>query len=263
MNKIKEKNVPVIILCGGKGTRFFEETRFKPKPMTIIAGIPILLHIILIYKKFNYKKFILACGYKHDYILNFFKKKLKKKNNFKLTKGRNCYKFQTKNFEILIINTGLNTLTGERILKCKKYIDTNIFLATYGDAVSDINLKNLKNTFIKKNCDAMVTAVKPPARFGKLNIDQFERVKNLEEKKDKNTSWINGGFFIFKKKFFKYLRKGEMLERGPLQRVAKMKKLYAYKHLGFWQCIDTLREKLILNKIIKKKKPSWLNIKLY
>ena len=230
----------VVILCGGLGSRLSEETKQIPKPMVNVGNLPILIHIMNIYSKYGHNDFILALGYKKNIIKKYFKN-----NSFK-------------DWNIRLIDTGYKTLTGKRLLKVKKYLsnDDN-FLLTYGDGVSDVNLKKLINFHNKSNKIATVTAVRPPARFGQLEIKK-NIVTNFDEKNQINTGWINGGYFVFNKKIFHYIPKlNTMLERNTMTNLTKKKQISAYKHSGFWQCMDTLRDKELLNEIWKKNKKKW------
>ena len=231
----------VVILCGGLGSRLSEETRLKPKPMVKIGKLPILVHIMKIYSKFGYKDFILALGYKKKVIIEFFKKS-------------SFY-----DWNIQFVDTGKTTLTGNRLLKLKKYLkDSEHFFLTYGDGLSNINLNKLLIFHKQNNKIATLTAVRPPARFGQLNINKKNEVTKFEEKNQINEGWINGGFFVFDKKIFNYLpKKQSMLEREPINRLTNENQLSAFKHYGFWQCMDTLRDKELLNKIWKLKKNQW------
>ena len=235
------KKMKVVILCGGKGTRLGFETKIIPKPMSKIDSKPIIVHIINFYKKFGYKDFILAIGYKGQVIKDYFKNK-------KLPLKINC------------VDTGLNTLTGGRLLKLKKYLinDSN-FMLTYGDGLTNQNLKILEKFHLKHNKVATMTIVRPPVRFGEVKIKGFMIKKFMEKPQIKN-NWINGGFFVFKKDIFKYLAKGdEMLEKSPMEKLAKKRQLIGFKHQGFWQCMDTPRDKEFLKRLVKKKLAPWLN----
>ncbi len=229
-----------VILCGGYGTRLAEETKKIPKPMVKIGSKPILIHIMKIYSRYGVKDFILATGYKKNIIENYFISK------------------KYKNWNIKIIDTGLESFTARRLFKLKKYLkDEENFYLTYGDGVSDINLHKVLKFHIKKKCVATLTAVKPPARFGEIHLSNC-LVKKFEEKNQVNSGWINGGFFVFNKKIFNYLtNKQQMLEREPIQNLTKKKQLIAFKHFGFWQCMDSLRDKHLLNKIWKTDKKKW------
>ena len=228
----------VVILAGGKGTRVSEYTRLIPKPMVPIGSKPILEHIIKYYMKFGFKEFIIASGYKHSIIENYFKNK--------------------KNFaKIKVINTGVETLTGSRLKKLANELKET-FMLTYGDGLSNINLKKLLNFHKKSKKKITLTAVHPPARFGELSISRGT-VTKFEEKPQLQKGWINGGFFVIEPEFLKFIEnKNVMLERSPLTKAVKTKNLAAYKHKGFWFCMDTLRDKKVLDAMIKNKKSPWL-----
>jgi len=228
----------VVILAGGKGTRVSEYTRLIPKPMVPIGSKPILEHIIKYYMKFGFKEFIIASGYKHSIIENYFNNK--------------------KNFaKIKVINTGVETLTGSRLKKLANELKET-FMLTYGDGLSNINLKKLLNFHKKSKKKITLTAVHPPARFGELSISRGT-VTKFEEKPQLQKGWINGGFFVIEPEFLKFIEnKNVMLERSPLTKAVKTKNLAAYKHKGFWFCMDTLRDKKVLDTMIKNKKSPWL-----
>lgn len=232
-----------VILCGGLGTRLSEETKKIPKPLVKIGPYPILIHIMNIYAKYGFKDFILALGYKKNIIKNYINNSnLKKKYNIKM------------------VDTGLKTLTGNRLYKLKKFLkDENFFFLTYGDGVSNVNINTLINFHIKNKKVATVTAVHPPARFGELIIKQ-NNVKKFDEKNQINSGWINGGFFVFSNKIFNFLpiKKQCMLERDPMIKLVKQKQLKAFKHKSFWQCMDNMRDKELLNKLWKNKKAKWI-----
>lgn len=232
--------IPVVILCGGYGTRISEETKIKPKPMVLIGKKPILLHIMNIYKHYGYKNFILALGYKSHYIKNYFSKK------------------KIDNININFVYTGKETMTGGRLLRLKRYLkDKTLFMLTYGDGLSSVNIKQLLEFHLKHKKIATLTAVKPPVRFGEL-ILKNENVISFKEKPQASSGWINGGFFIFSNKIFNFIKNDKiMLEREPLEKLVKIKQIMAFKHSGFWQCMDTLRDKILLNKIYRSKKIPW------
>ena len=234
-----ENKMKVVILAGGFGTRLSEYTKRIPKPMVKIGKIPILLHIINNYMKYGLKDFIIAGGYKHSVIKSYFKKK------------------KIKNAQIKVVNTGLNSLTGKR-LKLLEGMLSKTFMLTYGDGLSNVNFKKLYNFHKKNKKDITVTAVHPPARFGELEI-KGSLVKKFKEKPQLQKGWINGGFFVVEPSFFKLIsNKNEMLERNPINKATRKKSLAAYKHEGFWFCMDTLRDKVSLENMIKKKKAPWL-----
>ncbi len=230
----------VVILCGGFGSRLGKETSVIPKPLVKIDKDPILIHILKLYYKHGYNDFILALGYKGNFIKNFFKK-----NKFK--------------FKVRTIFTGKKTLTGGRLLKLKKYLKKeNNFMLTYGDGISDQNIKQLEKFHLNHNKTATMTVVRPPVRFGEVTLKKDKIIK-FKEKPQIKSSWINGGFFVFSNKIFKFLSKyNEMLERNPMEKLYKKNQLMAFRHHGFWQCMDTQRDKDLLIKLIKDKKAPWI-----
>jgi len=223
-----------VILAGGRGTRISELSKDIPKPMIKVLGKPIIFRIIMHYYKFGIKEFIIAAGYKKNVLEDFFKSK-------KLTK-----------LKVRVVDTGIKTMTGGRIKRLKKYLGNETFLLTYGDGLSNVNIKKLINFHKKNNKIATLTAVRPPARFGAIKI-KGNKIKYFKEKSKLDEGWINGGFFVFENKIFNYLKSDKTyLEREPLQKISKKGELHAYKHNGFWQCMDTLRDKAILEKELKK-----------
>ena len=203
--------------------------------MVKINGKPILIHIINHYLKYGFNDFYIALGYKGYYIKNFFKKKKLK-------------------YKINLIDTGLKTMTGGRLKRLKNIIGDETFLLTYGDGLSNVNLSKLVRFHNKNKKLITLTAVRPPARFGAIKI-AGNRVKTFKEKSKLDEGWINGGFFVVESKFLDFIKKDTtFLEKEPLERASKKKQLIAYKHYGFWQCMDTKRDKELLEKTIKKKK---------
>tara|TARA_B100000029_G_scaffold94792_1_gene84999 strand:+ start:416 stop:1126 length:711 start_codon:yes stop_codon:yes gene_type:complete len=231
----KKINMKVVILAGGFGTRLSEYTKTIPKPMINIVGKPMLLHIMKFYAKYGFKDFYIALGYKGEIIKKFFKN-----NHF--------------NWNINLIQTGKNTMTGGRLKRLKKIIGKETFMMTYGDGLSNVNLKKLIK-FHKKNKKLVtLTAVRPPARFGALKL-KGNFVNYFKEKSKLDEGWINGGFFVMEPKFLNFIKNdGTYLEREPLERITKNKQLIAFKHKGFWQCMDTKRDKDNLEKVLKSKK---------
>jgi len=253
----------VVILCGGKGSRLSEETENKPKPMVEIGGMPILWHIMKIYAHYGFNKFILALGYKSEYIKKYFYDYRLISSDFTLSMHpNNTPKIhdirEESNWEITFVNTGLETLKGGRIKRVEKHIKSDNFHLTYGDGVSNVDINNLFDFHISHNGIGTLTAVRPPSRFGEINILK-DKVTNFEEKPQLGSGFINGGFFVFKKDFFDYLTKDANcdFEFGPLQKLAKKNQLYAYKHDGFWQCMDNMRDKDYLNKLWDENKAKW------
>ena len=230
----------VVILAGGKGTRISQYTHKIPKPMIRIGNTPMLTHIMRLFKFYGFNNFIIAGGYKIDVIKKYY--------------------LNSKEFKNLkIVFTGKNELTGGRILKLKKYLknDESFFL-TYGDGISNINIQNLIQFHQKNKRQATVTAVRPPARFGSLTIED-SLVSNFGEKISSHAGWINGGFFVLSKEILKYIDGDETIfEKKPLETLATTSNLAAYKHNGFWYPIDTIREKEIVEDKINNNELSWL-----
>ena len=226
----------VVILAGGLGTRLSEYTKLVPKPMVHINNKPIIYYIMKHFSNYGYKDFYILLGYKGKIIKDYFKKK-------------------SFNWNVNLIDTGIKTMTGGRLKKIKKYLGHENFFLTYGDGISDVNLKNLLKFHNKKKKSLVtMTAVRPPARFGAIKI-VGQRVKLFREKSKIDEGWINGGFFIMDPKFINYIDKSSTyLEKYPLEKAAKMKQLFAFKHRGFWQCMDTKRDKDILEIQLKKGK---------
>ena len=225
-----------IILCGGYGTRLSEETVIKPKPMVKIGDKPILEHIMNIYKYYGYNQFVLALGYKSEYIKKFYKNK--------------------KNIEL--VYTGKDTKTGGRLLRLKNYLkNEKTFMLTYGDGVSNINIKKAVRFHKNHGKIATITAVRPPVRFGELKISR-NKVKSFKEKPQVGQGWINGGFFIFNNKVLNFIKDDQtMLEKEPLEKLTKTGQLMAFEHKGFWKCMDTMRDKILLNKLWKESNALW------
>jgi glucose-1-phosphate cytidylyltransferase len=227
----------VVILAGGLGTRISEYTQSIPKPMIEVNKVPILIHIMEHFARFGFNDFYIATGYKGEIIKKYFKNK-----NFN-------------KWKINVISTGKNVMTGGRLKRLEKKLgDTNDFFLTYGDGLSNINLENLLKFHRRHNKIATISAVRPPARFGFIKLKK-NKVDCFREKSSLDEGWINGGFMVLNKKIFKYLKGDQTyLERYPLEKLSDKGELYAFKHDGFWQCMDTLRDKEILEKSIKQKK---------
>jgi glucose-1-phosphate cytidylyltransferase len=225
----------VVLLAGGFGTRLSEYTKTIPKPMIEVAGKPMLFHIMKLYARYGFKDFYVALGYKGEVIKNFFNKKFY-------------------DWNINLIETGKNTMTGGRLKRLKKYIGNETFMMTYGDGLSNINLKKLLK-FHKKNKKLVtLTAVRPPARFGAIKI-KGKLVNFFKEKSKLDEGWINGGFFVMEPEFFEFIKNdNSYLEREPLETITKKKQLAAFKHTNFWQCMDTKRDKDKIDKILRSKK---------
>ena len=225
----------VILLAGGFGTRLSEYTKTIPKPMINIAGKPMLLHIMKHYAKYDFKNFYIALGYKGEMIKKFFNKSFY-------------------DWKVNLIETGENTMTGGRLKRLTKYIGNESFMMTYGDGLSNVNLKKLLSFHKKNKKLATLTAVRPPARFGAIKLKGMY-VNYFKEKSRLDEGWINGGFFVMEPEFLKLIKNDNTyLEKEPLEKVTKKRQLAAFRHEGFWQCMDTKRDKDKLNKILNSKK---------
>ena len=227
-----------VILAGGYGTRISEESHLKPKPMIEIGGMPLLWHIMKIYSHYGINEFVICCGYKGDMIKEYFSK------------------FDFPLWNVQLVDTGLNTMTGGRIKRIQNHID-DTFCVTYGDGVSDVNINDLILFHKEKKSLATLTAIHPPERFGVLNLSG-DYVTEFHEKHSGESSWINGGFFVFEPGIFDYLQDDlTILEKTPLETLAKEKKLTAFKHNGFWYPMDTLRDKKHLENLWTSDKAPW------
>ena len=253
----------VIILCGGKGTRMQEETETRPKPMVEIGGKPILWHIMKIYSYYGYNRFILALGYKSEYIKRYFYDYRITSSDFTLTMHPHEFPVvhsipEDSNWRITFVDTGEDTLKGGRIKRLEQYIESDNFHLTYGDGVADINIEQLYHFHTSHNCIGTVSAVRPPSRFGELLLSD-DKVEEFEEKPQLGTGLINGGYFVFNKKFLGYLtpNKNCDFEFGALQKLAKDGQLRAYQHTGFWQCMDNVRDRDYLNKLWNTDQAQW------
>ena len=230
----------VVILAGGRGSRISYYTQKVPKPMIKIGGIPMLSHIMRYYKSYGYDDFIIAAGYKKQVISEFYK---------------NSKEFN----KLKVINTGIKTMTGGRILLLEKYLkNEEQFFLTYGDGISNLNLNHLLKFHLNNNKIATVTAVRPPIKFGEMDIDKSMIVKSFIEKPQLNSGWINGGFFVLNKKIFKYIKNDKtVFEREPLIKLVKNRQLISFQHYGYWKCMDNMNEKKQLEDIFKKNKSLW------
>ncbi len=228
-----------VILAGGYGTRISEESHLKPKPMIEIGGMPIIWHIMKIYSSYGINDFVICSGYKAEIIKNYFES------------------FESESWNIKLVDTGLDTMTGGRIKRIENLID-DTFCLTYGDGVSNVNIKDLISFHKSNESIATLTAIHPPERFGVLDISG-KYVTEFHEKHRGESSWINGGFFVFEPQIFDYLKEGDstILERKPLETLASEKKLTAFKHNGFWYPMDTLRDKNYLENLWKNNKAQW------
>ena len=252
----------VVILCGGMGTRLREETESRPKPMIEIGGRPILWHIMKIFSYHGFQDFILCLGYKGDQIKNYFLNYEKLNSDVRVELGSGTVEIFDRHDEhdwrVTLVDTGLHTMTGSRVKQIEKYIDGDRFMLTYGDGVTDLDIRHLAGFHQSQGKIGLVTGVSPPSRYGELGILE-DRVVSFREKPNTANSFINGGYFVFNKEFFQYLSTDEncVLERDPLERLTDDGQLAVYTHTGFWQCMDTYRDFMFLNELWNQKQATW------
>lgn len=253
-----------IILCGGKGTRLREETEFKPKPMVAIGDHPIIWHIMKQYSTHGMEDFVLCLGYKAEHIREYFLNYDLNHSNLMVELGSKRVKklngdHGEERWKVWLIDTGAEALTGGRVKRVEKYIQGPTFMATYGDGVADIDIHALLNFHRAHGKLATVTAVRPSSRFGELSF-QGGSVKTFKEKPQVHEGWINGGYFVFQREVFDLIGgPEESLEQGLLQKLTALDQLEAYKHPGFWQCMDTYREMELLNELWSSGRAPWKN----
>ncbi|EQA54375.1 glucose-1-phosphate cytidylyltransferase [Leptospira kmetyi] len=248
-----------VLLCGGLGTRLSEETTIKPKPMVEIAGKPILWHIMKIYEHYGFGDFILALGYKGEVIKDYFLNYHARMSDLtvSLKSGGVEYSNPTaEDWRVQLIDTGALTMTGGRLLRLKDHLKET-FMVTYGDGVSNVDIQKLLSFHKSHGKLATVTAVRPPVRFGELSISGNQVIR-FQEKPQAEEGWINGGFFVFEPEVLNYIAdESTMLERVPLEALAQAGELMAYHHHGYWQCMDTLRDKHTLEELWLQNKAPW------
>lgn len=252
-----------VVLCGGLGTRLSEETHIRPKPMVEIGGRPILWHVMKIYEKHGFSDFILALGYKGEFIKDYFMHYHARMSDFRvhLKTGNIDFTNPTaEDWKVMLVDTGANTLTGGRLLRLKsQLVNSGTFMLTYGDGVSDVNINDLLAFHKSHGKLATVTSVRPPARFGGMLIEKDGLVANFKEKPQAGEGWINGGFFVFEPGIFDYLENDStILEQSPLENLTKNGQLMAYEHSGYWQCMDTIRDRDALQELYNSNKAVWL-----
>jgi glucose-1-phosphate cytidylyltransferase len=256
--------VKVVILAGGLGTRLAEETTVRPKPMVEIGGKPILWHIMNIYSAYGFNEFIVALGYKGEYIKDYFINFYALNGNLTIDLGRGGHEVRSGNhpdWRVHLVDTGDSTMTGGRIKRLQPWIGDEPFMATYGDGLSDVDVDALLRFHQSHGRLATLTAVRPPARFGGLQFDG-DRIAEFTEKPQTGEGWINGGFFVFQPEVFDYIEGDSMpLESAPLERLAEDQQLMAFKHFGFWQAMDTLREKNLLQRLWDSGEAPWASVK--
>jgi glucose-1-phosphate cytidylyltransferase len=249
----------VIILAGGLGTRLAEETAMRPKPMVEIGGRPILWHLMHLYAAHGHKDFLVACGYRGEMIKEYFRSLPIRTSDYVIDLADGSVEIIKKtslDWKIGAIDTGIETTTAGRILRLRRLVGDAPFMATYGDGLGDVDLTALVSFHRSHGRLATVTAVRPPARFGALALED-SRVLEFAEKPQVQEGWINGGFFVFEPQVFDYLDEGVSLEREPLERLAREQQLMAFRHEGFWQPMDTLREKQLLEALWQSGRAPW------
>jgi glucose-1-phosphate cytidylyltransferase len=252
----------VVILAGGFGTRLSEETDVRPKPMVEICGKPILWHIMKIYSHYGYSEFIICLGYKGYIIKEYFHHYYLHQSDVTIDLRENETIFHNPKAEpwrITLVDTGLDTLTGGRVKRIQPYVGDQTFMVTYGDGVADINIEKLLDFHQSHGRIATVTAVQPSGRFGALEVDdKAATVLSFREKPATENAWTNGGFFVLEPGVFKYIPNDLIaLERAPLEDLARDRQLMAFRHQGFWQPMDTLREKRVLEELWKSGAAPW------
>lgn len=230
------RNINVVILCGGKGTRMSEMGKLMPKPMARVGGKPILWHVMKTYSYYGFNNFVLCLGYKANLIKEYFE--------------------GNREWNITFADTGLNTNTGERIKRIEQHISDELFLATYADGLSDINLNELLEYHEQQKKVATITVVKPRSPFGMVGLDNNSLVASFIEKPILDL-WVNGGFLVFRRDIFRYINTGDTLEKEVFEGLVKDKELCAYKHEGFWKCMDTYKDNLELNEMWRVDKARW------
>jgi glucose-1-phosphate cytidylyltransferase len=251
-----------VILCGGLGSRIAEETQLKPKPMVEIGGRPILWHVMKVYERYGFKDFALALGYKSEVIKDYFLNYHARQSDLTVQLQTGVVKYSNptaENWNVSLMNTGAKTMTGGRLLRLKNQLQNGgTFMLTYGDGVADINVTALLDFHRSHGRLATVTAVRPSARFGGMHITEGQ-VLDFKEKPQSGEGWINGGFFVFEPSIFDYL-KGDstVLEREPLENLVRDGQLMAYQHVGFWQCMDTVRDRDVLQELLDNDRAPWL-----
>jgi len=252
----------VVILAGGFGTRISEESHLRPKPMIEIDGNPILWHVMKIYSHYGYNEFIICCGYKgytiKEYFADYYMHRSDVTFDFANGNHMKIHSNISEPWKVTLIDTGLDTMTGGRIKRVKDYIGNEPFMLTYGDGVSDVNISKLVEFHQKHGKLATLTAIRPGGRFGTLEINKDFGISSFAEKKREDGGWINGGFMVLDPEVIKYIDGDRTtFERYPLEQLAKTGQLQAYMHDGFWQCMDTMRDKILLEELLEKGTAPW------
>lgn len=260
--KVKKKAhlMKIVILAGGQGTRLAEETDVRPKPMIEIGGKPILWHIMKLYSHYGFNDFIILLGYKGYYIKEYFANYYLHQTDitFDMSTGEmEVHNNSSEPWKVTLLDTGFDSMTGGRIKRAKEFIGDQSFMLTYGDGVSDVNIQELVNFHKTSKTKVTMTAIQPAGRFGALDINS-NLVNEFVEKPAGDGNWINGGFMVCEPDIFDLIESDmTVFEQYPLQTLAKTKELSAFKHNGFWQCMDTLRDKIYLNELWNTNKAPW------
>lgn len=252
----------VVILAGGYGTRISEETHLKPKPMIEIGNKPILWHIMKIYSSYGYNDFVICLGYKgyviKEYFANYFLHESDVTFDFRTDNEKIIHNVQAEPWRVTLVNTGQDTMTGGRVKRIKDYINNEPFMLTYGDGVSNVNIKELVEFHKSHGRMATVTTTQPSGRFGSLDMDMNGHVNAFQEKPKGDGGWINAGFFVMQPEVLDYIEADHtILEKEPLENIARDGELRAFKHTGFWQPMDTLRDKNYLEDLWNKNESPW------
>ncbi len=249
-----------VILAGGLGTRISEETHLKPKPMIEIGGMPLLWHIMKTYSFHGINDFVICCGYKGYMIKEYFANYFLHMSDVTFDMKQNIMEVHKKSAEpwkVTLVDTGIDTMTGGRLKRIKKYVDNETFCFTYGDGLSDLSIKDLIDLHNTQKTLSTVTAVQPPGRFGALNIEK-NKITSFEEKPLGDGSWINGGYFVLEPDIFDYIENDQTIwEREPIEKLAKDSQLSVHKHNGYWNAVDTLRDKNHMEDLWNSKQAPW------
>jgi glucose-1-phosphate cytidylyltransferase len=252
----------VLLLAGGYGTRLSEETEVKPKPMIDIGGRSILWHIMKIYSYYGYNDFVILLGYKGYIIKEYFANYFLHQSDVTIDMVNNKMEILNNTSEpwkVTLLDTGVDTMTGGRVLRAKQVVGNEPFLLTYGDGVSDVNIKELVDFHEKSGKYLTITAVQPEGRFGRLDIGKDNVIRQFHEKPIGDGAWINGGFFVCQPEVFAYIQNDStMFERGPLERLSSERQIAAYRHSGFWKPMDTIRDKYTLTELVNAGRAPWM-----
>lgn len=252
----------VVILAGGFGTRISEESIYKPKPLIDIGGMPIIWHIMKYYSHFGYNDFVICAGYKQNCLKEYFSNYFLNHSDITFDMKNNdmvVHKSNSEPWTVTVADTGLYTMTGGRVKRIKEYIGNEPFMLTYGDGVSDVDINELIKFHKKSGKKATLTAVMPGGRFGALNIDSSGTIGSFREKRKDDGGWINGGFMVLEPEIFDYIAGDEiMLENEPFAKLVEENQLSAYRHYGFWQCMDSVKDRMTLEELISEGKAPWI-----